>query len=166
MNQNENIWKYILIEIEQKVKPVIFFTWFKDTKLINLNDDTATIEVPYNIHKEILKNDYNKLIKDVVNIVTGKTINVEYQLCAQSKDIIFDPISTNELGDKNINNIFGIFEKEFNRMLTPMEYEIINAWIKKGFDEKTIVLALKEISKKGLSNLKYIDKILYEDSQK
>jgi DNA replication protein len=67
--------------------------------------------------------------------------------------------------EKKDNNIFDIFEKEFGRTLSPMEYEIINTWLD-NFKENTIILALKEATYNGVSNLRYIDKILYEWQKK
>ena len=64
------------------------------------------------------------------------------------------------------NNMFSLFEKEFGRTLSPMEYEIINAWIDSGCSEELITLALKEATYNGVSNLRYIDKIIYEWGKK
>ena len=63
-------------------------------------------------------------------------------------------------------DIFSIFEKNFGRTLSQMEYEIINAWIDKGFSEELIIEALKEVVYNGVANLRYIDKVLYEWNRK
>ncbi len=63
-------------------------------------------------------------------------------------------------------NIFSLFESEFNRKLTPMEYEFINEWINSGMSEELIKEALKEATYNGVSNLRYIDKIIYEWTKK
>ena len=63
-------------------------------------------------------------------------------------------------------NIYDKFENEFGRTLSPMEYEIIGAWIEGGFSEELIEAALKEAVYNGVSNLRYIDKILYEWQKK
>lgn len=63
-------------------------------------------------------------------------------------------------------NIFTLFESEFNRKLTPMEYEFINEWINSGMSEELIKEALKEATYNGVSNLRYIDKIIYEWTKK
>ena len=63
-------------------------------------------------------------------------------------------------------NIYDIFETEFGRTISPMEYEIINAWIENGTSEETIILALKEATYNGVNNLRYIDKIISEWSKK
>ena len=47
-----------------------------------------------------------------------------------------------------------------------MDYEIINAWIDKGFSEELIIAALKEAVYNGATNLRYIDKVLYEWNRK
>ncbi len=63
-------------------------------------------------------------------------------------------------------DIFSEFEREFKRPISSMEYEIINAWLEKGYTEELIRGALKEAVYNGVSNLRYIDKILYEWSKK
>lgn len=63
-------------------------------------------------------------------------------------------------------DIFSIFESDFGRTLSNMDYEIINAWIDKGFSEELIIAALKEAVYNGVCNLRYIDKILYEWNRK
>jgi len=74
----ENIWNVFLAKVEEKVKPVLFETWFKDTKLIKLTDDTATIKVSWEIQKKHLKENYNELIKETFMDVTGSIFNFDY----------------------------------------------------------------------------------------
>lgn len=63
-------------------------------------------------------------------------------------------------------NIYTIFEKEFGRPLSPVEYEIIKAWITSGISEELIKGALKEAVFNNVRNLRYIDKILSEWEKK
>lgn len=69
---------------------------------------------------------------------------------------------------KNSDNscIYELFEGEFGRTLSPMEYEIINAWLDNNINVELIKEALKEATFNGVSNLRYIDKILYEWGKK
>lgn len=67
---------------------------------------------------------------------------------------------------KKPTNIYDIFEQEFSRPLSPMEYEIIGAWLDDSFTEEIILCALKEATFNGVTNLRYIDKILYEWKKK
>ncbi len=62
--------------------------------------------------------------------------------------------------------IYDKFEKEFGRTLSPMEYEIIGAWIDNNYNEEIIEEALKEAIYNGVTSLKYIDKILSEWQRK
>lgn len=64
------------------------------------------------------------------------------------------------------DDIYSVFEKEFGRPISSMEYEIINAWLDKSFSEELILGALKEAVYNGVTNLRYIDKILYEWQKK
>ena len=77
------------------------------------------------------------------------------------------------VSDININikkqattNIYTIFEKEFGRPLSPVEYEIIKAWITSDISEELIKGALKEAVFNNVRNLRYIDKILSEWEKK
>ena len=77
------------------------------------------------------------------------------------------------VSDININikkqattNIYTIFEKEFGRPLSPVEYEIIKEWITSGISEELIKGALKEAVFNNVRNLRYIDKILSEWEKK
>ncbi len=67
--------------------------------------------------------------------------------------------------EKKSTNIFDIFEKEFGRTLSPMDFEIISLLQKDNSDE-LIILALREAVFNGVSNLRYIDKILHEWGKK
>ena len=68
--------------------------------------------------------------------------------------------------EKKVTHIFDVFEKEFGRTLSPIEYEIINAWQDSNIAEETILLALREAVYNGVNNLRYIDKILSEWAKK
>lgn len=68
----------------------------------------------------------------------------------------------NSVSESDNSNIFEIIEKEFGRTLSPIEYEIIKAWLDNNMSEALIKEAIKEATFNGVSNLRYIDKILYE----
>ena len=57
-------------------------------------------------------------------------------------------------------NLFDVFESEFARPLSPMEFELINDWLIQGIDESLIIAALKEATYNGAKSLRYITKIL------
>lgn len=57
-------------------------------------------------------------------------------------------------------DIIYIFEREFRRILTPMEEEFIQDWKKLGYTEEEIIKGLKESVFNGVQNFRYINKIL------
>lgn len=68
--------------------------------------------------------------------------------------------------NKEESNIFEVIEKEFGRTISPMEYEIIKAWLDNNMSEDIITEAVREATFNGVSNLRYIDKILFEWNKK
>jgi len=90
---------------------------------------------------------FNSLVsKNLITIETKKDIEnrmIEnvcldnfYNMLNEEKKVI-------EKKQKKID-IYAIFETEFARTISSMEYEIINAWLEKGFSEELIIGALKE----------------------
>lgn len=75
--------------------------------------------------------------------------------------VIMDDVNESK-SDSSNSDVFEIIEKEFGRTLSPIEIEIIKTWLDNNFSEDLIKEALKEATFNGVSNLRYIDKILYE----
>ena len=101
------------------------------------------------IKVDVVKNDKGLieeviLLDDFYNKLSLMTID----------DVVSEP--------KEDSDIFDIIEKEFGRTLSPIEYEIIKAWLENNIDKTLIKEAIKEATMNGVSNLRYIDKILYE----
>ena len=63
MNDNSDIWSNILNKIKLELSSVSYDTWFGDTKLYELKNGVAKIIVPYEMHKDHLKEKYSELIK-------------------------------------------------------------------------------------------------------
>ena len=86
-----------------------------------------------------------------------------------SLDLFYTKISSliiNKNEETNSNDIYSIFEKEFGRTLSPIEYQTINGWIENNISEDLIKSALKEAVLSGVSSLRYIDKVLLEWTKK
>ena len=81
------------------------------------------------------------------------------------KLLVVDDVNNNTEDTKD-STIFELIESEFGRTLSSMEYEIIKAWLENNISEELIREAVKEAVFNGVSNLKYIDKILYEWGKK
>ncbi len=89
--------------------------------------------------------------------VTKKGLKNEYiNLEDLYKKLSFLLVSEKE---ETKTNLYDIFELEFARTLSPMDYEFIAAWQNANADE-LIILALKEAVYNGATTLKYVDKVL------
>jgi DNA replication protein len=73
------------------------------------------------------------------------------------------PLSSLDLLEKKDKSIFELFEQEFGRPLSPLEYEKIVRWIDEDqYGEELIREALREAVLAAKFNFKYIDRILFE----
>lgn len=78
------------------------------------------------------------------------------------KPNVNDNVNVNENENVNANeneNVFGLFETEFARPLTPIEMDLINQW-ENEHDTSIIKMALREAIKHGARNFKYVEAIL------
>lgn len=80
--------------------------------------------------------------------------------------LVINKEQVEEVNESKKTNIYDDFEREFGRTLSPIEYELISGWLDNEFTEEIILCALKEAVFNGVSNLRYIDKILYEWKKK
>ena len=85
-----------------------------------------------------------------------------------SIDNLYSKIALQMIGehDEGQSNIYETFEREFGRTLSSMEYEIISGWLESHYQEEVIIEALREAVYNGASNLRYIDRILFEWNKK
>ena len=108
---------------------------------------------------------FNSLIEK--NIIKIDIINKSVREEIINLDELYNKLAFVIVNDKTkeSSNLFDVFEKEFGRTLSPMDYEIITDW-QKDFDDKLILLALKEAVFNNVTNLRYIDKIIRDWSKK
>jgi len=104
-----------------------------------------------------------------IDVVKNEKKSIEEYI---SMELFHDKLSMflieeiNKIEGDNEDSIYDLIEKSFGRSLSPIEYEIIKAWIDSKHSEEIIKEAVKEATFNGVSNLRYIDKILYEWGKK
>lgn len=87
-----------------------------------------------------------------------------------STDLFYEKMRSVLLGGTNRANVkreeqtdlFSMFEKEFGRTLSSMEYEIIRGWVSDDMPSDLVREALREATYNGVSNLRYIEKIILD----
>lgn len=136
-----------------------------ENKLFDINKIVKSIYLKENITLEALNSLIEKKLISIDSVKNDKGKIMEI-INLDGLYATFNDQINNELSESKKEDIFMIFEKEFGRTITAMEYEIINAWMEKDFSEEIILAALKEAVYNGVTNLRYIDKILYEWQKK
>ena len=86
MNLNiEQLWISFLDKIKLIVDPVAYTTWFENTKIYAIDDDTINLIVPYEAAKTILKQRYQENMEEIVFDLTGTNYNFKYFLDSEIK---------------------------------------------------------------------------------
>ncbi len=104
-----NIWNSFLEKIKVQISDIAYDTWFSETKLIDLNNNTATVLVPYHIHKKNLSENYNDIIEETFTEITGSNFKFNYVVqeevennLTESTEIIGVP--NNEIYESNLDS--------------------------------------------------------------
>ena len=158
---NSNIVKCIS-KIDITLKEFLLVIYFINISAYLNNDDI----------KEILGLDDEELSNIFASLLDKKYIEIEVSsnngvvMEKVKLDPLYDRLALNQKVNNVDSDIFSIFESEFGRTLSPMEYEVINGWFEKGISEDTVKAALKEAILNNVRSIKYIDKIVYEWNKK
>lgn len=134
---------------------------------INIDNklDILSIKKYLDLSEEEIINIYSELIKKgLIEMLINKDNSIIEE--SVSLEPFYNKVLLNTEKEKVPSDIYSKFENEFGRTLSPIEYEIINNWINNNINEEMIIKALKEAVLNGVSNLKYIDKILCEWTKK
>lgn len=159
---NYNILKYV-INLNITLEEFLLLLYF-----INVKEqlDTANIKEILNMDDDKTLSTFDSLIKKA--IIEIKVIKKESKIEEViSLEPFFNKLSFfEEPKEEKNDDIFGMFEKEFGRTLSPIEYETINNWIENNVNKELITYALKEAVLNGVTSLRYVDKIIFEKSKK
>ena len=79
MENKDLIWEKFLSIIKKRVSPLMYDTWFKESRLHSLDED-AVIVVSTTTHKKHLSESYGDLIIEILNSITGTNFNLKFIL--------------------------------------------------------------------------------------
>ncbi len=172
LNSNNLVINQYLIKVSNKNK----LSLVEFLILVYIDND---ITKNFDIDKmsEILFIDQNMLMEAFNSLMIKGLIKMD-SVKDESLSMITEKLSINPVYEQIIDDIeqeqkvdekddiYKIFEREIGRTLSTMELEIISGWIQLGVSEELILGALKEAVYNGVTNFRYIDKIIYEWNKK
>ena len=104
--------------------------------------------------------------KGMLKIELKKINGVNTEVCIL--DCLYEKLGLLSMKKEETNDdktIYDTFETELGRTLSPIEYELVSDWLN-DTSEEILKLALKEATYNGVSNFRYIDRIIHEWKKK
>ena len=87
-HQYDSHWQTILSIIEPETSSVSYNTWFKDTQLVDIIDNTMMVSVKNDFNKEILSTRYLDLIKNCSLQVMNRDYNFDFIVISKDGEYI------------------------------------------------------------------------------
>ena len=106
----DSIWSNFLNKIKSELNSLSYNTWFSETKLYKLENNTATIIVPMPIHKKHLLDNYEILIKNTLLDIMGTPyeilllLNEEIEEERKKEAALMDNSEIKKTNTPNVNN--------------------------------------------------------------
>ncbi len=155
--------KSLKLEINDLILLLYFWNYKKATfdltainQIIKLSEEEILTSFNNLMQKKIIKLD---IVKDD-NEKRNEVINLDYFYM-----LISEKLNTKEK-ESTKEDLYSILERDLGKTLSSMDFEYINGWIEKGFSEELILGALKKALFYNASDLRYIDKVLYDWKRK
>ena len=154
----------------------------KNYKKLNINESELIILIflinSYEYNPKVIANTMDIKLPILLEMISQleskgilkielKNINgINTEVC--NLDLLYEKLSLlviKKEDAKNNKSIYDIFETELGRTLSPIEYELVGEWLNDNTEE-ILKLALKEATYNGVSNFRYIDRIIHEWKKK
>lgn len=85
-------WNDFLNTIKSRVNGVSYNTWFKDTKLSKITEDSVYIEVPMTFHKNYLNDNFYDIIENILTALTGKVYDINFVTADDITELVEEPL--------------------------------------------------------------------------
>ncbi len=158
----ELLFNYRKLNIKDDELIVIIYLINQSSNIYNPKQISNDLNINLNSVLEIV----NSLSeKNIIKTEVKKINNIGCEIV--NLDLLYEKLAF-VLTDtkKEDSNLYSIFETEFGRTLSPMEYQIIGGWVDAGYDEELIKLAVKEAAYNNVRTLRYIETIIVEWGKK
>lgn len=114
--KEKQLWDKFLEAISEKISPISYETWFKDTYINKIEENKVITIVPMQLHKKNLSENYKDLIVETFNEITGTNFDFEFlleeEVKSQKKVIIEEkgvPFNNPEQANLNPNYQFDTY---------------------------------------------------------
>lgn len=106
----DDIWANVLEILKKNFTQVSFNTWFGNTRIHDLNDNSVTLLVPMALHKKVMSTQYYDLISDAFAEVLNYECKIEFVL-------------KKELGD-NVKYVQNNVDVDNNKVMNKQKNEV------------------------------------------
>lgn len=98
-------WNDFLNTIKSRVNGVSYNTWFKDTKLSKITEDSVYIEVPMTFHKNYLNDNFYDIIENILTALTGKVYDINFVTADDITEIVEETIKVETIKSNFKSNL-------------------------------------------------------------
>lgn len=109
----EKIWEKFLEQINQRVSVVTYNTWFKELKLLTINDKDIVIIVPYLAHKNHIINNYMEMVEEIFLELLGVIHNIIFCLESEYKE----KIEQERINSPNMNDLMNQSQENIDKFV-------------------------------------------------
>ena len=88
----DNLWINFLEKLKPKISSISYDTWFKNTKLVSLDNSVAKVLVELPIQKKVLNDNWYGVITEVFSEITNTSFDFEFVLEEEVKQNISIPV--------------------------------------------------------------------------
>ena len=89
----QDIWQKTLHELALQMPATTFETWVRDTSIIGYSEGEFTVGAPHAWARDWLQNRLRKKIKDILNQLTGRSVQVFFEVRPQPQEQLDSPES-------------------------------------------------------------------------
>ena len=114
------LWSKVLEKIKANVTSMAYTTWFKDTSIYRIENNTVTIIVPMEIHKKKINDSYLNLIISMLSEETNIIYDINLVLKSEIKEVL--PQKNVEIIN-NENNLIKSSYKHASNLIKSYNFE-------------------------------------------
>ena len=148
MNNNEQLWENVLMEVRNNISKANFSTWFKDTYIIKQEKGVVYLGVPNQFVKDWLSTKYHKFILKALRNFSDNIRELDYVISPKNKkngEVSYNSSSNNNLNELPLSDFYVNKEDNLNPRYT------FDNFVVGQFNELPYAAAQAIITKPGLS---------------